>query len=512
MTVPTDFKRKDKANYKLIGKGATRVDNPAVVNGTAMYGIDAKVDGMVYAVIARKPAFGALLESADYAEARKVPGVLDVLKVGSGVAVIATNTWNAIKGREALKINWNMGPNAELDSAKVSAALHAAVGPHMDLPAGAKTIEATYELPFLAHATMEPMNALADVRDDGCTIWTGTQSPDGAQGQVAQRLGIPREKVVVNVMLLGGGFGRRLANEYAVEAAEISQAIKKPVKLLWTRDDDMRHDNYRPAGFHSLKGVLDASGKPIGWSHQAVTSGGRAAASQFRETRVAYDIATAGMRNAGGGVPVPTGAWRSVENTLNNVANECFIDELAHAAGKDPFEYRRQLIKDERLRKVLETAAEKADWGKSLPAGHGRGIACFAGYGSYAAHVMEVSVQGKKVKVHRAICVIDCGMAINPKGVEAQMQGACTDGLSTALRAAITIEKGGVKESSWFDYQWMTIDAMPKVEVYILENGTEPGGMGEPGYPSVAPAMANAVFAATGKRVRKFPIKVDELV
>jgi CO/xanthine dehydrogenase Mo-binding subunit len=258
--------------------------------------------------------------------------------------------------------------------------------------------------------------------------------------------------------------------------------------------------------------VLDADGKPIGWSHQAVISPGRASASEYRRAGIPYAIEKSGMRNSGAGVPVPTGAWRSVENTLTNVANECFIDELAHAAGKDPFEFRRSLIRDDRLRKVLETAAEKGDWGKPLPAGHGRGIACFGGYGSYAAHVMEVSVEGKKVKVHRAVCVIDCGMAINPKGVEAQVQGACTDGLSTALRAAITIEKGGVKESSWYDYQWMTIDAMPKVEVYIVDSGAEPGGMGEPPYPSVSPAVANAVFAATGTRVRKFPIKVDELV
>ncbi len=503
---------KKDADFKLIGKGATRVDNPDVVTGKAMYGLDVKVPGMLYAVIERTPAFGAKVKSINDTDAHQIPGVLQVFEVPSGVAVVATNTWAALKGRKAVKVDWDLGPNADLDSAKITAQLKAAVGPHKEMPAGAKVIDATFDFPYLAHATMEPLNAVADVQDDHCTIWTGTQQPNGAQGQVANMLKLPVEKVTVNVMLLGGGFGRRLSNEYVVDAVNVSKAMTKPVKVMWTREDDMRHDNYRPACHASLRGAVDTSGNPVGWSHQTITAGGGRPGGQFGGANIAYDIPDAAMLQAGVRVAVPTGAWRSVENTLHNVANECFIDELAHAAGKDPFEFRRSLIKNDRLRNVLETAAKKGNWGAPLAAGHGRGIACFQGYGSYAAHVIELSVEGKKIKLHRAVCVVDCGTAVNPKGVEAQMQGACTDGLSTALRAAITIKNGGVVEGSWTDFQWMSLDAMPKVEVTIITGTGGPGGMGEVGYPSVAPAVANALFSATGKRVRKFPISLDEMV
>ena len=503
---------KKESEFKLIGKGATRVDNPDVVTGKAMYGLDVKVPGMVYAVIARTPAFGATINSFDDADARKVPGVIDVLKVPSGIAVVGTNTWAALSGRKALKIDWNLGDSANLDSAQISSQLKAAITSHKDMPAGSKAIDATFEFPYLAHATMEPINAVADVQDDHCTIWTGTQQPNGAQGQVANMLKLPPEKVTVNVMLLGGGFGRRLSNEYVADAVNVSKAIKKPVKVMWTREDDMKHDNYRPACFASLKGAVDSNGKAVGFSHQTITAGRSNSVGTFGNANIAYNIPEAGMLQGQVKVNVPTGAWRSVENTLHNVASECFIDELAHAAGQDPYAFRKDMLKNDRLKHVLDVAAEKAGWGKPLPAGHGRGIACFEGYGSFAAHVIELSIENNKIKLHRAICVVDCGTAVNPKGVEAQMQGACTDGLSTALRSAITIKNGGVVENSWTDFQWMTLDAMPKVEVTIITGTGGPGGMGEVGYPSVAPAVANALFAVTGKRVRKFPIQLSELV
>jgi isoquinoline 1-oxidoreductase beta subunit len=513
MPVPTGkIQLKNESDFTIIGKPTTRVDNPDVVTGKAMYGLDVKVPGMVYAVIARPPAFSASIKSFDAVAAKQVPGVLDVVQVPSGIAVVGTNTWAAISGRKALKVEWDLGANADLDSAKITEKLKAAVGPHKEMPADSKVIEATFDFPYLAHATMEPLNAVADVKDDHCTIWTGTQQPNGAQSDAAKILNIPREQVTVNVMLLGGGFGRRLSNEYVADAVNVSKAIKKPVKVMWTREDDMKHDNYRPACHASLKGALDSAGNPVGWSHQTFTAGRRDNPAKFGGANISYDIPGAGMLDGSVQIPVPTGAWRSVENTLHNVANECFMDELAHAAGKDPFEFRKNLIRDQRLRNVLVVAAEKAGWGKTLPAGHFQGIACFMGYGSYAAHVIELSVEGKKIKLHRAICVVDCGTAVNPKGVEAQMQGACSDGLSTALRAAITINKGGVVENSWTDYQWMSLDAMPKVEVTVITGTGGPGGMGEVGYPSVAPAVANALFAATGKRVRKFPIQLDELV
>ncbi|MDR3690113.1 MAG: molybdopterin-dependent oxidoreductase [Fimbriimonas sp.] len=503
-TVKAELKKSEAFN--LIGKGATRVDNPDVVTGRAKYGLDVKVPGMVYAVVARTPAFGASIKSFDDSATKKVPGVLEVVQIPSGVAVVGTNTWAALSGRQALKIDWEMGSNADLNSAKITEAMKAAVEPHPDMPAGSKSVEASLQFPYLAHATMEPLNAVADVQEGRCTIWTGSQQPTGHQKDVAGLLKIPVEQVTLNVMLLGGGFGRRLYDEYIIDAVNVSKAIKKPVKLMWTREDDMKHDNYRPACFCSFRGAVDGSGNPVGWSHQAIQAG------MGGRPSINYDIANASNKGHTVRIGVPTGPWRSVENTLFNVANECFIDELAHASGKDPFEFRRALLKDDRLRKVLEVAAEKSDWSKPLPAGHGRGIACFHGYGSYAAHVIELSIEGNKIRLHKATCVVDCGIAVNPKGVEAQMQGACTDGLSTALRAEITIDKGGVVQDSWTDYRWMTLDAMPKVEVTILQGGDSPGGMGEVGYPSVAPAVANAVFAATGKRVRKFPIKVEELV
>ncbi len=512
MPVPTsDIVLKKPEDFKIIGKPRTRIDNPDVVTGKAQYGLDVKIPGMVYAVIARPPAFGATLKSFDDTAAKAVPGVLQVIQVPSGVAVVGSNTWAAISGRKALKIDWDMGPNTDLDSAKITAQLVAAVGPHKEMPEGAKTIEATFDFPYLSHATMEPMNAVADVHDDHCTLWSGTQQPTGAVGQVAGLLKLPQEKVTLNVTLLGGGFGRRLSNEYIIDAVNVSKAIKKPVKVVWTREDDMKHDNYRPAGHSALKGAVDASGSPVGWSHQTITAG-RGGAGSYGNPDLSYNIPGAGMRQGGVRIPVPTGAWRSVEHTLQSVANECFMDELAHAAGKDPFEFRKGLLTNERLKHCLVTAAEKAGWGTPLPAGHGRGIACFEGYGSYAAHVIELSVENGQIKLHRAVCVVDCGIAVNPTGVEAQMQGACTDGLATALSAAITIRNGSVVENNWSNFLWMRLDGMPKVEVHIIPSAEAPGGMGEPGYPSVPPAVANALFAATGKRVRKFPIKLDELV
>ena len=510
--IPTDdqVKLKDPANFTIVGKPTLRVDNPAVVTGQAIYGLDVKVDNMAYAVIARPPGFGAKLKAVDDTEARKVPGVIDIIRLNGVVAVIAKHTWAAISGRDALKLDWDGGPNPDLDTAKISAQLKGALIDHLPMPAGAKLVEASLDFPFLAHATMEPMNAVANVNGDRCEVWTGTQVPDSARSTVARILNVPGENVTINTTLLGGGFGRRLFTDFIGEAVQVSKAAKLPIKLVWTREDDMRNDHYRGATHCSIKGAVDATGKPVAWSHQAIQAGERNN-PKFGGADMPYEIKDAGLRFSGISTPIPTGPWRSVENTVLNVMHECFIDEMAHAAGKDPVEFRLALIGDERLKNVLSLAAKKAGWGTPLPKGHGRGIACFSGYGSYAAHVIEASVEQGKVKVHRVVAVIDCGLAINPKGVEAQIQGACVDGLSTSLRAEITIDKGGVVQGSWPDYKWMTMDAMPHIEVTILQGDKNPGGMGEVGYPSVPPALANAVFAATGKRVRKFPIKIAEL-
>ncbi len=503
---------KDPSEYRYVGKQMTRIDNPNIVTGKAVFGIDAKVDKMKYAVISRAPAFGATLASFDDSAAKKVPGVRNVLKTSSGVAVVADNTWAAIKGREALKVNWNMGPNTGVSTATLLQDLRDAVQPHQDMPSGAKVIEATYDLPFLAHCTMEPMNATADVHADRAYIWAPTQSPDEARRQAASWLSMPVENVELNVTLLGGGFGRRGPVDYVNEACEVSRGAGCPIKLMWTREDDMKHDFYRPMSHHSLKGAIDSNGNPVGWSHQFLQAGSGRRSRGWGGAGIPYDVPGGKLLYSGIDSPVPTGAWRSVQATQLVFANEVFIDELAHAAGKDPFEFRKSLIKDKRLLTVLETAAEKAGWGTPLPPGHVRGMAVFNGYNSPIAHVVELSVQGNEIKLHRIVACVDPGVVINPKGVEGQIQSGTCDGLSAALRAAITIDKGGVVQNSFDDYRWMTFDAMPPVEVIILNNNKEPGGIGEVGVPSSAPAVANAIFAATGKRVRKLPIKISELV
>jgi isoquinoline 1-oxidoreductase beta subunit len=515
LPVPTGIlPLKPRSEFKILGKRTARVDNKDVVTGKAVFGMDATLEGAAVAVIARRPAFGASLASVDDAAARAVPGVLDVVRVNSGVAVLATNTWAALEGREALKLSWNPGPNSELDSAKLEALMRSSLIPHQGMPDGARTVDATFTFPFLAHATMEPMNAIADVREGRCTIWAPTQTPDSAQQQVARSLGIAPENVTINVTLLGGGFGRRLSGDYIMEAVNVSSVAKRAIRLVWTRDDDMRNDNYRPMSVHLLRGAIDAQGAPVGWSHVVATAGGRGrgGGGQFGNPGIPYAIPGAGMAQIGVPTPIPVGAWRSVEHTQLDVANECFVDELAALAGQDPFEFRRKLIRNERQKRVLETAAEKAGWGKPMPKGWGRGIACFGGYGSYAAHVVELEVKGDRIRVHKVFCAVDCGIALNPSGVEAQMQGACVDGLSTALKAEITIQGGGVKQSTFADYEWLRMNEMPKIDVTIIDGGGDPGGMGEVGYPSTPAAVANAVAAATGKRVRRFPIRLSEVV
>jgi isoquinoline 1-oxidoreductase beta subunit len=504
---------KRASEYKILGKPMSRIDNPDIVTGKAKYGIDAKVDGMKYAVIARPPTIGGALKSFDDADARKIEGVVDVKRAGSGVAVIANNTWAAIKGRDALKIQWDPGPNASMSTASIGAELQGMVTPNKPaVPPGAKTIEATIDFPYLAHVCMEPMNALADVRADQATVWVGTQGPDNAQDITAMALKLPKEKVVVNNMLLGGGFGRRGSNNYVGEAVGVSSAAKCPVKLLWTREDDVRNDLFRPRSHHAFFGAVDNKGRISVWQHQCVLSNGNGNMSPSNNAQTPYDIPVQNLLMGGPHIPVPTGAWRSVINGQMVGANECFVDELAHLAGKDGYQFRKEMTSDAKLKAVLDMAAEKGNWGKSLPAGSGRGMACFRGYAAWVAHVVELTVKGGEIKVDRVVIVIDVGTAINPRGIEAQMQSACSDGLATALRAEITIEKGAVVQGSWDDYPWMTQDAMPLVEVYINQSGSDPAGIGETGYPSVCPAVANAVFAATGKRVRKFPIKVTELV
>lgn len=505
------FKVKDRSEFKIIGKPTNRVDNADVVTGKAMFGLDVHVDGMLYAVCLRPPAFHGQSQQVDDAAARKVPGVVDVVPISSGVAVIATNTWAALKGREALKVDWK-NDNGGVSTQTIRASLKQAVIEHKEMPSGAKVIEANFELPYLAHATMEPLSAVADVRADAAEVWSGSQSPDGAQEQIAEATGLSPDKVTMHTMILGGGFGRKFSNEWIGEAVQLSKHMKKPIKLLWTRECDIQHDIYRPMSEHAIKAAVDAQGNPVGWSHQYLQAPGRGGGNYGNGTYLPYTFPNAFMRSGGVSVPVPSGPWRSVEHTQIVVANECFVDELAHAAGQDPYEFRRKMLKNDRVRKVLQMAAEKAGWGTPLPKGSGRGIACFEGYGSCIAHVVEVTVKGNEIKLDRMVAVVDVGTAINPRGVEAQVQGAFVDGIATSLKAAITVESGGAVQNNWDGYEWARMTDVPKIEVYVADSGGGFGGMGEVGYPSGPPAIANAIFAATGKRVRKFPIKVEELV
>ncbi len=499
---------KDPGEFRIIGQPTRRVDNLDVVTGRAIYGIDVRQPGMLFAVVARCPVFGGRVARFDDGAAKAVPGVRHVVQIQSGIAVVADTTWAALRGRDALDITWDEGPNAGMDSAQIRQGLVGAIATFPDLPGDAATVVAAdYEVPYLAHATMEPMNCAVQVGDRGAEVWAPTQSPDGVQRSVATALGQGQGgATTVNVTLMGGGFGRRAGSDYASEAAQIAREVRAPVQLTWTREDDLRHDTYRPASRHALRGALDAGGRIVAYQHHAAMAGGGGNPNQARPP---YNLPAPSLNVAAPRFAVPTGAWRSVAMSQIVFANESFVDELAAAAGRDPYAFRLGLASSARLRGVLELAATRAGWDSPPPAGRGRGIACCSGFGSHIAVVAEVSVAADgRVRVHRVVAGVDCGLAINPLGVEAQIQGAIVDGLSTALKAEITIEGGHVKQSGFWDYEWFRMPDMPVIEVHLVASQDNPGGVGELGYPATPPAVANAIFAATGQRARRLPIRL----
>jgi isoquinoline 1-oxidoreductase beta subunit len=526
---------KDPRDFTIIGKATRRIDAADKVNGKAQFGFDMKLPNLHTALVAHPPVFGARVVSFKADKVQKIPGITHVVQISNGVAVVARNFWAAKQGRDALEIEWNPGPNAGLSTdalrkqylelAKTPGIVARKAENPEAIKGAATTITAEYEVPFLAHAPMEPLNCTVDFKGDSCEMWVGSQFQTVDQGAAARVLGLKPEQVKLNTVLAGGGFGRRAnpAADYIVEAAEIAKEIKVPVKLVWTREDDIKGGYYRPMYIHRVETGLDTSGNVVGWNHtivgQSIIAG---TAFEPMMVKDGIDVTSVeGIADTPYDLPnfqamlhspksgVPSLWWRSVGNTHTAFVMETMIDEVAAAAGKDPLELRRKLLaKHPRIVNALNLAAAKAGWGTPLPPGRARGIAVHESFGSVCAQVAEVSLEGGKVKVHRVVAAINCGIAVNPLTIEAQVQSAIAFGLSAALHSAITFKDGRVEQGNFHDYQVLRADEMPKVEVHIVASADKPTGVGEPGTPPIAPAVANALFALTGKRVRALPIRV----
>jgi len=540
MSVPADVPLKDPTAFTIVGMPTRRLDSPEKVDGRAVFGIDAVTPGALTSVIARPPVFGAKVKSFNAEKALAVPGVRDVVAAGSGVAVVAEAFWPANLGRRALEVEWDEGPLARLSTttmredyqsrARTPGVVARKAGDVEACFAKAlKQVEAEYELPYLAHAPMEPLNCLVDLRDGECEIWTGTQFQTVDREAAARVAGVGAERVKIHTTFLGGGFGRRAnpQSDFVVEAVQVAKAVGKPVKVIWTREDDIKGGYFRPMAYHRMRAALDSAGNLVAWRHtlvsQSIMKGSPFEAlmmgDAIDETSVegAKDLPYAipnvlvDLHTTDVGVPVQW--WRSVGHSHTAFAVETFMDEVAHEAGKDPYELRRALLESSpRHRGVLDLAAEKAGWGRPLSEGRGRGIAAHSSFGSFVATVAEASVgPDGKVRVHRVVCAIDCGMVVNPLTIEAQMEGAIVMGLSAALYGEITLKDGRVEQGNFTDYPILGIGEMPLVEVYIVSSKEAPSGVGEPGVPPVAPALSNAIFAATGKRIRSLPIRREEL-
>ena len=539
LPVPTDVPLKQAKDHKLVGKPVPRIDTPSKVNGTAEYGIDFRLPGMKYALLARCPVIGGKVQSFEDRDTRQVEGIRYLGKIGeASIAVVGDSVWSAMEGRRRLQINWDEGPNRDLNSAAIMASMKEGAAKKavalysvgdVGRPSG-RRIEAEYELPFMAHAPMEPGNTVAHFLGSSCEIWSPTQVPQDVRDSAATALGLDSERVKVNVTLMGGGFGRRLEHDYAVEAALVSKAINGPVQVLWTREDDMRNSPYRPASYHKLSAVLDGNGWPAAFSHRIVSPSISAQKGQpgeggidpdlKDEAALVYSLPNALLDYVDVQTPVPLAWMRSVYALQVAFASECFLDELALAAGKDPLAYRLHLLsKDEdikyfdatwhtaRMRGVLQMAADKAGWGKPLPVGLYHGIACFGCFGTYMAEVVELSMEGDQPHLHRVVGAIDCGEVVNPSILEQQVQGGVIYGLANALRAKITIEKGRVVQGNFDDYAPLRMNEIPKVEAHFVASAESPTGAGEPPVPPLAPAICNAIYAATKKRIRALPIQ-----
>ena len=529
LPVPDGVALKDPSAFRIIGTSPPIVDVPDIVTGRAGFGIDARTPGMRFATVVHCPVFGGSLGSFDDTRARDVSGVTDVVRISTGVAVVATNTWAAFKGAEALDVKWETGdfsmgsPEIFEHFRDLAASSDAAVArddgdARGALAGAARRIDAVYEVPFLAHATMEPMNCTADVREDRCEVWAPTQSPQGVLGAAARFTGLPEDRITVHVTRMGCGWGRRSQTDFVQDALETSKAVGAPVQVVWTREEDMRQDLYRPASRVEFEGGVDADGRAVAIRARIVTppfGGGPTGADRNSVDGLvngAYDIPNFFADYVRPRLPVPVGYWRSVGPSQNTFILESFVDELAHAAGRDPVEFRRAMLgSDPRLRRVLDLAAERASWNTPAPAGRARGVALVNDKGGRVAQVAEVSLEDGQVRVHRVTLVADCGQVIHPGIVDQQMVGGVVAGLTAALYGEITLSGGRVEQGNFNDYPMLRMRAMPDVDVHIVESREEPGGVGEPGVPPIAPAVANALFVLTGVRIRRLPIRPEAL-
>lgn len=523
LSLPVKPRLKTPDEYTIMGTDVQRFDVPAKVDGTAEFGIDASPPGMKYATVKASPVFGTSVKSIDESSIQDMPGIRKVVDLGDAVAVVADGYWQAKKALERLDIEFEQNGSEAVEQSEIfnqfTADMDAATADDDEildfrqgdangaLTSADSVVEAEYRVPFLAHAPMEPMNCTAWMHDDICELWTGTQNPLGFAAEVADALEMDLENVQLHNAYLGGGFGRRAFSDYTIQAAKIAAEVPYPVKLIWSREEDMRHDHYRQASISRFKAALDSDGQPTAWINQYVEKH-----DPVEAPYIPYGIDNQYIHYAESETHVPWGFWRSVDHSLHAFFTESFIDEVAFAAGQDPYHYRHDLLANApRYRDVLDLAAEKANWSSPLPENWGRGIAIHKSFGTIVAQVVEVEIIEGKVFPRRAICAVDAGFAMHPDGMKAQMESGIVYGLTAALYSDISIRRGAVAQSNFHDYPMLRMNESPEIETYIINSGEKVGGAGEPGTPAIAPALVNAIFNATGKRIRELPVRLHDL-